>query len=501
MTLTSRLSLFFTGSLALVLAGFSLSLYALASRTLHRQADDRLYSTLNTLAAAAEINAAGVEWEPQERNLALVLHPQDEPVAWLVSDEAGRRIDSSEAVPPGLAIPPGFAEEAGEMAGDGRPRGRSRLGSEDWRLVQRRLEADPNRPGPVPMPDGPDEKRHPSLTITVGHSLEPVEATLGSLAGLLAALTLAVGLLAALASRWVCRRALSPVSIMAERTRAMDASSLDERLALARSGDELEELGSAFNGLLDRLQESFERQRRFTGDASHQLRTPLTAMLGQIEVALRKERTAGDYRQVLTGLQRQGHHLRRIVESLLFLSRADSEGRLDGLEPLDLAAWLPEYLETWAEHPRWNDLKLVSSADRPAWIAANSALLGELVGNLIDNALKYSEPGSPVRIGLETEGQSVRLVVEDRGIGIVREDQAQLFQPFFRADQARRRGIAGLGLGLAVASRLARAFGGTITATSRAGQGSRFAVILPSIASAPRSSPNLEDQATVRAST
>ena len=484
MTLTSRLSLFFTGSLVMVLVGFSLCLHALASRALHRQADDRLYSALNTLAAAAEINAAGVEWEPQERHLALVLRPHDEPVAWLVSDESGQRVDSS------AAVPPGFAAESAAMAGTGRPRARARLGGESWRLVQRRLFADSGPRAevvPIPAPDKPDERRHSSLTITVGHGLAPVEATLRTLAGILSALTLGIGLLAAVASRWVCRRALSPVTVMANHTRAMGVSSLDERLPQARSRDELEELGSAFNGLLDRLQESFERQRRFTGDASHQLRTPLTAMLGQIEVALRKERTAEDYRHVLTGLQRQGHHLRRIVESLLFLARADSEGRLAGLEPIDLAAWLPEHLDSWAAHPRWNDLELVHTPDRPARVAGQAVLLGELVNNLIDNALKYSEPGTPVRILLENDGAMIRLVVEDHGIGIGQDDHAGLFRPFFRADQARRRGIAGLGLGLAVAARLARAFGGNITATSRAGEGSRFVVSLPAIEPGPTS--------------
>src|SRR4051794_40462100 len=124
MTLTSRLSLFFTASLALVLVGFSLSLYALASRALHRQADDRLYSALNTLAAAAEINAEGVEWEPQERHLALVLHPQDEPIGWLVNGESGQRVDSSPVVPPG------FSAESAALVASGRARGRARLGGE-----------------------------------------------------------------------------------------------------------------------------------------------------------------------------------------------------------------------------------------------------------------------------------------------------------------------------------------------------------------------------------
>jgi signal transduction histidine kinase len=331
--------------------------------------------------------------------------------------------------------------------------------------------------------------RHAFLTITVGQSLRPVEATLRNLAGILTALTLGVGVAAALASRWVCRRALSPVSLMADHTRAMSAANLDDRLPRVRSHDELEDLSRAFNGLLDRLQESFERQRRFTGDASHQLRTPLTAMLGQIEVALRKERSLEDYQRVLAGLQRQGQHLRRIVEALLFLARADSEGRLSDLEPLDLAEWLPEHLQSWSEHPRWNDLELVRPPDQPARVSCQPALLGELVNNLVDNAFKYSQAGTPVTVRLATDGATVRLEVEDRGIGIGRDDQARLFQPFFRADRVRSRGIAGLGLGLAIASRLARAFGGSIAVESQAEQGSKLTVLLPGVEAVSRPAP------------
>src|SRR5438045_9495412 len=109
---------------------------------------------------------------------------------------------------------------------------------------------------------------------------------------------------------------------MAYHIRLMSAANLDDRLPDVQSRDELDELSRSFNGLLDRLQESFERQRRFTGDASHQLRTPLTAILGQLEVALRRERPAEEYQRVLAQVHERAGHLRRIVESLLFLARA-----------------------------------------------------------------------------------------------------------------------------------------------------------------------------------
>src|SRR5439155_4762880 len=135
--------------------------------------------------------------------------------------------------------------------------------------------------------------------------------------------SLGIWLLALFLGRAMSRRALRPLSSMACSARAMDASDRGQRLPSATAGDELEDLARAFNGLLNRLQEAFERQRRFTGDASHQLRTPLTAMLGQIDVALRRDRQADDYRRTLDLVHGQASHLRKIVEALLFLTRAD----------------------------------------------------------------------------------------------------------------------------------------------------------------------------------
>src|SRR5437868_10416144 len=152
---------------------------------------------------------------------------------------------------------------------------------------------------------------------------------------------------------------------MAAAARTMATVDLSQRLKHTANGDELDDLGHSFNGLLDRLQESFERQRRFTGDASHQLRTPLTAILGQLEVALRRPRTADEYRQALATVHDRAGHLRRIVESLLFLARADADARLPERERVDLADWLPEHLRTCSEHPRFGDIVAAAGRDAP----------------------------------------------------------------------------------------------------------------------------------------
>jgi signal transduction histidine kinase len=310
-------------------------------------------------------------------------------------------------------------------------------------------------------------------------SLEPVAAVLRQLVTALVVLSLATWLITLISGRVISRWALRPVDSMASAAQAMDADDLGQRLPSSSTGDELEKLAGAFNGLLDRLQESFERQRRFTGDASHQLRTPLAAMLGQLEVALRRPRPPEEYERVLTAVHGQAVHLRQIVEALLFLARADAEARLSQTERIDLAAWLRKHIENCDGQPRAADLRFEAPSDEPLAVLAQEPLLCQLVDILIENAAKYSLPGSRIAVRLVRAESSACLSVEDRGSGIASEDLAHVFEPFFRASDARRQGIGGIGLGLAIAERIASALGGRISVSSELGQGSCFTLHLP----------------------
>jgi signal transduction histidine kinase len=331
-----------------------------------------------------------------------------------------------------------------------------------------------------------DGQKYSALAITAGVPVEPIRTTLRQLGGTLFGLSITIWLLAVFVGRIVSRRALRPVRQMAASACQIDANHLEQRLSEIRSNDELEDLNCAINGLLDRLQDSFERQRRFTGDASHQLRTPLTAILGQIEIALRRERPPEEYRRVLAIVQQKAEHLRRIVEMLLFLARADTEARLPEPERIDLKAWLPEFLRGWSEHERTKDIILECVKVDSCGVQVQPAWLGELLNILIDNACKYSPPGTPIKVRLRREEQAVCVEVEDKGCGIAGADFPHLFTPFFRSAETRRLGVEGFGLGLAIAKRLAGAFGGELTATSRLDHGSCFTVRLPADAAKER---------------
>jgi heavy metal sensor kinase len=466
MSLSARLSAFFLTALALVLGGFSAGLYLLAHGYLHQQVNGRLAGALDTLSAAAEIQPDGVEWEPHEHHLVLGQDPAPDQVRWLVRDDRGRVIDRSANLGGAdLAVTDaGSASE--DRPGEGGP----------WRLVQRRLLP---RPGSRPTAASPEPGiRYAALVLTAGLSLRGVDETLRNLALTLVGLSVVLWFGAALLGRWAGRRALRPVRDMAAAARAMGPGDAGGRLPSPGTGDELEALGGAFNDLLTRLHEAFARQQRFTGDASHQLRTPLTALIGQIEVALRRPRAADEYHAVLAQVQGQAGQLRQIVDMLLFLARADADARAPLLEPIDLARWLPAHLETWAGHPRAGDLRVEVAAEGPLVVRAQPPLLGQLCDNLLDNACKYSPRGTPVVLRLDRGESGVLLSVEDGGVGIGPEDLPHVFEPFYRSAQARRAGTPGVGLGLSVVQRIAQALGGTIRVSSELGKGTRFVVRL-----------------------
>jgi heavy metal sensor kinase len=475
MSLAARLSTFFLVALALVLAGFSVSLFLLARTYLHRQTEQRLQAAVEALAAASELDDGIVEWEPLDHPLLPGQDAGAEQVRWTAHDDSGRLVDRSRNLDgadlleqfPGAALD---SEQTAYLS--------SRSG-EPWGVLQRRLQAaHPDRVRLETPDPTPGKSRHAALVLTAGVCLTPLVTSLRVLAAVLTGLSLGLWLLAALLGRWLCARGLRPLTEMATAARAMNASDMGQRLPSPGTRDELEDLGGAFNDLLGRLQEAFERQRRFTGDASHQLRTPLTALLGEAEVVLRHERSAQEYREALTRAHSQALHLRQIVEMLLFLARADAEAALDALETVNLVVWLPAHLRRWSAHPRGSDLHAeVGASALPVRVQA--PLLGQLLDNLLDNACKYSRPGTPVTVRLQEEKSTVALTVEDRGCGIAAEDVPHVFEPFYRSASARRLGRTGVGLGLAVARRIATAFGGTLTVESTVGAGSRFTLRLP----------------------
>ncbi len=483
MSLVTRVSVAFLVALALALGGFSATLYYVAGLRLRLALDQELEATLDRFPDRPE-GASGR-------------------VTWAIYDEAGRRVEGTSGagrpmVLDGRDLGPLAVDVATTIDGQGGLR---------WRVLARRIggghpprgpheaKGKEHRPGPPARGErkgsAPDRGR-PARVLAAWASLEPVEAEIRWLAAILPLISLGLWALAAAIGRHFARRALAPLVLMADSARAMPFD--DGRLPSPGTRDELEDFARSFNGLLDRLHVALERQRQFTGQASHQLRTPLAALIAAIEIARRRPRTVLEHEAVLGRLHDDAARLWRIVEALLFLARSDAEAELPDLERLDLAAWAADHLRAWSGHERAADLRFEVTAGDPPWARAHRPLFGQLLDNLLENACKYSEPGTPIVVRTRCEPGAVELSVEDRGDGIQAGDRPRVFDPFYRAESARRTGRAGVGLGLAVARRIAVAHGGTITAESEAGRGSRFVVRLPG-APAPVVAPAVADLA------
>jgi signal transduction histidine kinase len=485
MSLTGRFSALFLGAIGLVLVGFSTALYVSARVYLYRQVNERLSASLAVLAAAAETHPDGVEWEPQERVLPLGQESGTERLRWMVFDDQGRLVDHSRNLVD-AELTPSWRPRPGTS---GLPQRLVDRKGRTWQLSQRRIGPD-TAPASgskaaasleEPNATDPSQLLHPELILTACAPLDPSEATLRTLGWFLIALSSVIWLLAALLCRRISRRALTPLSRMVASAKGLDAADPGWYLDEAGTRDELDDLGRAFNELLSRLHIAYDRQRRFSSDASHQLRTPLTVLIGQIEVALRQERSGEEYRRVLRSALGRAAHLGQIVEALLFLGCAEGESRLPEGEPLDLTGWVAEYLAGRPETGRSADIvhRLVAVASESILVRAHPPLLGQLLDNLLDNACKYGTPGTPIVVEVFREGRAAVLAVEDSGPGIPPEDVPRVFEPFYRSEQVRRQGSPGVGLGLAVVQRIATAFAGTVNVRTDSKRGCRVEVRFP----------------------
>jgi signal transduction histidine kinase len=479
MSLTGRFSTLFLSSLGLILIGFSLTVYVCARVYLSRQLSERLAASLAVLAAAAEIHRDGVEWEPQERVLPLGQDFGPERLRWMVFDPAGRRIDHSRNLV-GAEFTAAWVPRPGSARLPTRLEDRQRRA---WRVSQCEISA-----GPTSNPADPTgghrephsaEVLYPSLVLTVAAPLGPVEGMLATLAWFLAALSIVIWLSSSLLCRRLSRQALAPLTKMVESARGLDAADPGWCLDEAGTRDELDDLGRAFNELLSRLHFAYQRQERFSSDASHQLRTPLTVLIGQLDVALRQERPAQEYQRVLKSALGRAQDLAQIVESLLFLARADTHAALPDCECCDLNRLVADHLASRPVIEPGPEMVRIDAEKAPLWVHVHAALLGQLLDNLLDNARKHGQPGACVVVKTFQQGDEAIIAVEDRGPGVAASDADRVFEPFYRSAQARRQGVSGVGLGLAVVKRIASAFGGSVSLRSEPGNGARFEVRLP----------------------
>ena len=278
-------------------------------------------------------------------------------------------------------------------------------------------------------------------------------------------------------------RSLRPLEGMVDELEAItDGKSLHRRLAIPGQADELARLAGTMNRMLARLEESFASLRRFTADASHELKTPLMVLRAGVERAMRNPRTPTAALRSLEEVLEEIHRMSEMVENLLTLARADEGQVVLSVQPLDLRDLVGEAGETAGILGEETEIAVrLELPHYPVIVPVDRSRIRQLLLNLVTNAIKYTPPRGKVSLGLVDRGETAAIVVGDNGIGMPATDLPHIFDRFYRVDHVRSRTGArpGTGLGLAITRWVAEAHGGTITVQSRLGRGTVFTVTLP----------------------
>jgi len=385
----------------------------------------------------------------------------------------GMRGEVLQASSPSLKVPPPDSEDRGQRtedgavptfafsAGDSPPPG---VGDPAFR--QRGMLREVILRGPF------------GVVVLVGKSMRSEEAALLQLRWKL--LGAGVGVLAiGLCGGWLLsRRVTRPIRVISETARAISASDLSRRIAVNEADSELGSLARTLNETFERLETAFARQVRFTADASHELRTPLSIIHSHAELALTRDRTAPEYKQAMETCLRAAKRTKSLVDALLVLARADA-GKLDlKCERFDLREAAEESLAMVTPRAQERSVALETNL-QPVELEADRTRILQLLTNLLANGIQYNREGGRVILTIGPEGSEAVLKVEDTGVGIAAQDQPRVFERFFRADKARSREAGGSGLGLAICQSIVEAHHGSISFTSRPGEGTTLTVRLP----------------------
>jgi heavy metal sensor kinase len=338
------------------------------------------------------------------------------------------------------------------------------------------------------MPIGQEPYRAAAVVMDVDHRrfrvtgavpMASAEDTMRRFEWVLAGLLPGVWLIAAVSGSLISRRALVPVDRMTREVQAMTVRHLDRRIDVPAADDELRRLAVTFNDMLARLEGAVAEMARLTGEASHELRTPVALIRATAEVALSRERPAGDYRQALADVLEHAERMTDLVGDLLLLARADAGVEAPETGPVDLDQIATAAARQAEAAAVQHGLAIEVEADEAGEVQGRADALARLCAILIDNALKYTNPGGTIRIHTARQAPGAVLEVVDTGIGVPPEERERVFDRFYRGASARER-VDGSGLGLPIARSIVTRHHGTIELMAGpGGAGSTVRVWLP----------------------
>jgi len=455
-----RLVLATVALFGLLVTGLGVTTYRILARQLDRDTTDRITELLNGIEGYLRFDADEVtlEFNPQDDDESAFV--QDATRYYQVYDAAtGRLLVESPGLTPlglDLTLPEIQASRTvGRQVDFSTPYGRVRFISHEVRRAER------------------------TYILMVGGALNQMDAALARYRAILLWWVPGAFLVAIAAAWWLASFALRPIRAMATMASRIDVTTLDRRLPIRGGHDELDDVAGAFNLTLARLQRSVEDMRQFSAALAHELRTPLAALRGEIELSLMAPGTTESQQRALASQLDEIDHLTRLIDHILTLARAESGQIRLSFAPVDLAALaltVVEQLEPIAES---RGLSLTCSRTDGLIVDGDAGWLQRLLLNLLDNALKFTPPNGRVHVRLARDDDSACIEVQDTGVGLTPQDARQVFERFFRADPARTTSAEGAGLGLSLVQWIAAQHHGTVDVTSRLGEGSTFTVRIP----------------------
>jgi signal transduction histidine kinase len=283
-------------------------------------------------------------------------------------------------------------------------------------------------------------------------------------------------------SLWLAKKVLAPIETLCKGAETMSEADLGKRLALDSPYREFRRLTQAVNSVLDQFQRGSEVQRNFCEIAAHEMKTPLTILQGNLEVALMKARTTEEYHEVLLNNLQQVDRLIALTRPLLTLAKFTSSKPPVNLVPLALEPLIQELIDELMLLADDRQITLTFEPQPVPSVLGDAQWLKQALINLLDNALRYTPSGGSVTVRLHTVGREVSIAVEDTGHGIEPENIPHLFERFYRTDWARAKDAAGTGLGLPIVKEIMETHGGSISVTSEVNKGSVFTLRLPALA-------------------
>lgn len=334
---------------------------------------------------------------------------------------------------------------------------------------------------PLMQPDGtmpaPEAAPLPGISLPADEASLIVDQTLNLVQTISLVSLLVIIVVGSIAAYQMAGAALKPVSNLSQIVANIDADALNERVSLPGPADEIKQLADEFDAMLNRLDQAFRQQSRFVADAAHELRTPLAVMRTNIEIVqMDQQATLADYQETVTVLEEMLDRLEQLVNSLLLLARQEYEMVEDDVLLLSLLEELVATLTPLAEQQQ---VTLRLAGDGEPVVRGDGILLARAFSNLIENGIRYNRPGGLVEIAVSEASNQAVVAIADNGLGIPADQQAHVFDRFYRLDLSRSRQQGGAGLGLSIVAHIVQLHNGRITLQSSPGTGSTFTLYLP----------------------